>query len=318
MVYFNTKSSWISVGEKKTTTNGMGGHFWSSTSKGKKSTGEWRHGVKRESDKGISIFFFIIVMENDVLIPKRAAALVGFVSCGKFSNLLCCLASVWKRADSTHHLKGHNDDSKLFYFPSKFFFFFLTAFEFFFFHFMFFIYFYYWRRRRKKIINNKESGPSPLRAFPRCQKKREKKCVSLSSSFFFFSTRLRLGTYSSSTWCPNSWRRPCLITILILILFWMEMVRARCRVPPYRDRAVSFFLDRLCCWAAPLALFSGIFIATVLNFPLSRATRLTFKCFFFLSFCLSLHIHFSLFLFVFFLSSFFFFSRFGIRLCARR
>jgi hypothetical protein len=123
MVYFNTKSSWISVGEKKKTTNGMGGHFWSSTSKGKKKVLEndvmaW----KENQIRGSLFFFFIIVMENDVLIPKRAAALVGFVSCGKFSNLLCCLASVWKRADNTHHLKGHNDDSKLFYFPSKFFF----------------------------------------------------------------------------------------------------------------------------------------------------------------------------------------------------
>lgn len=267
-----------------------------------------------------SLFFFLLLWWKttcwfrNVLLP-----LLDLSVAGNFP--IFCV--VWRPCENERTARITLKDTTMiqnyFIFPSKFYFFFLTAFEFFFFHFMFFIYFYYWRRRRKKIINNKESGPSPLRAFPRCQKKREKKCVSLSSSFFFFSTRLRLGTYSSSTWCPNSWRRPCLITILILILFWMEMVRARCRVPPYRDRAVSFFLDRLCCWAAPLALFSGIFIAAVLNFPLSRATRLTFKWFF--SFFLSFppYPFLSLSSFLFFPVEFLFlFSFWNSIVCARR
>ena len=90
-----------------------------------------------------------------------------------------CLASVWKRADSTHHLKGH-DDSMLFFFPSKILFrSWPRSIPFFSFHFMFFIYFYYWRREEKKIINNKPKKKNKVRApcvrFLGAKKKKKKK-----------------------------------------------------------------------------------------------------------------------------------------------
>lgn len=199
------------------------------------------------------LFFFIYC--NDVLIPKRALVVLSVlrVSASIFVLFLLCVeaffvASVWKRADSTHHLKGHDgdDDSKTFFLsyprkkkknfiPDR-----VRLLWFFFFHFMFLSIFIIGRR---KIINNKQKrkkkgknrqkkfwAVAPCVRFLGAKKEKERKCVSLSSSFLN-----SLGTYSSD-WYTNSWRRLCLITILILILFWMEMVRARCRVPPYRDR----------------------------------------------------------------------------------
>lgn len=80
------------------------------------------------------------------------------------------------------------------------------------------------------------------------------------------------------------------------------MVRARCRVPPYRDRGrFFFFLDRLCCSSRS---FFGDFYCRSFEFPALSRHPIDFQMvFFFLSVFPSISISLSL-----SLSSFLFFS----------